>query len=89
MTIADTTVRNAHPSAEGAADIEAFPNLIAGERTSSASGRLFANINPADNADLVGRFQQSTAADAQAAVDAAAAAFEGCGGRRSRNAPPS
>lgn len=77
MTIADTTVRNAHPSAEGAADIEAFPNLIAGERTSSASGRLFANINPADNADLVGRFQQSTAADAQAAVDAAAAAFEG------------
>jgi len=77
VTIAETTIRNAPPSAEGSAGIEEFPNLIAGERIASASGRLFVNINPADNGDLVGRFQESTAADAQAAVNAAAAAFEG------------
>ena len=77
MTIAETTIRNAHPAAEGSAGIEEFPNLIAGERIASASGRLFANTNPADNSDLVGRFQESTAADAQAAVDAAVAAFDG------------
>ncbi|KWV47152.1 aldehyde dehydrogenase [Bradyrhizobium macuxiense] len=57
------------------AEIEEFPNLIGGERVRSVSGRSFANLNPADTADLVGRFQASTAAEAQAAVDAASAAF--------------
>ncbi|WP_206685330.1 aldehyde dehydrogenase family protein [Bradyrhizobium uaiense] len=77
MTIIETTARNSRPSAEDTAGIEEFPNLIAGERIPSVSGRLFTNVNPADNGDLVGRFQQSTAAEAEAAVNAAAAAFEG------------
>jgi alpha-ketoglutaric semialdehyde dehydrogenase len=67
----------ARMSTGSTADIEEFPNLIDGERIGSASGKLFANLNPADNADLVGRFQASTAAEAQAAVHAASTAFEG------------
>lgn len=57
------------------ATIEEFSNLIGGERVVSRSGRLFDNVNPADTKDIVGRFQASTAEDAQAAVAAAAAAF--------------
>ncbi|WP_420998093.1 aldehyde dehydrogenase family protein [Cupriavidus sp. 30B13] len=53
-----------------------FANHINGEWTKSASGRTFDNVNPADTDDIVGRFQASTAEDAQAAVAAAAAAFE-------------
>ena len=62
------------PSAESA--IQEFTNLIGGERVASASRRLFDDINPADTTDIVGRFQASTAEDAQAAVTAAAAAFD-------------
>ncbi|NOV22809.1 aldehyde dehydrogenase family protein [Cupriavidus necator] len=54
-----------------------FLNHIDGEWTACQSGRTFDNVNPADSADLVGRFQASSAADAQAAVAAAAAAFAG------------
>lgn len=54
-----------------------FLNHIDGEWTACQSGRTFDNINPADTADLVGRFQASSAVDAQAAVAAAAAAFAG------------
>ena len=71
----EAAMRNTHPSTP--TEIEEFPNLIAGERVRSASGRLTANINPADNADIVGRFQESSTTEARAAVDAAAAAFEG------------
>jgi len=73
----EMAAREARIPAASPADIEEYPNLIGGERVRSASGRLFANLNPADNADLVGRFQASTAAEAQAAVDAASAAFAG------------
>ncbi|MBF6986315.1 aldehyde dehydrogenase family protein [Cupriavidus sp. IK-TO18] len=54
-----------------------FLNHIDGEWTACQSGRTFDNVNPADTADLVGRFQASSAVDAQAAVAAAAAAFAG------------
>ncbi|WP_427308279.1 aldehyde dehydrogenase family protein [Cupriavidus sp. H39] len=54
-----------------------FLNHIDGEWTACRSGRTFDNVNPADTADIVGRFQASSAADAQAAVAAAAAAFAG------------
>lgn len=57
--------------------IETFHNLIDGQWVPSATGRLFDNLNPADTRDIVGRFQASSAADAQAAVAAAAAAFAG------------
>ncbi|CAN7735319.1 Aldehyde dehydrogenase, thermostable [compost metagenome] len=52
-----------------------FLNHIDGEWTACQSGRTFDNVNPADTADIVGRFQASAAVDAQAAVAAAAAAF--------------
>lgn len=54
-----------------------FLNHIDGEWTACQSGRTFDNVNPADTADIVGRFQASSAVDAQAAVAAAAAAFAG------------
>ena len=56
---------------------EEFKNCIAGEWAASLTGRTFENMNPADVRDRVGRFQASSADDAQAAVDAAAAAFAG------------
>ncbi|MEO8921621.1 MAG: aldehyde dehydrogenase family protein [Caldimonas sp.] len=54
---------------------EEFRNCIAGEWTASITGRTFDDTNPADTRDLVGRFQASSADDAKAAIDAAAAAF--------------
>lgn len=54
-----------------------FNNYIAGEWRTSSTGGQFDNINPADTTDIVGRFQASCAADAEAAVGAAAAAFTG------------
>lgn len=57
--------------------MEPFYNYIDGEWTACQSGRTFDNINPADTHDVVGRFQASAAEDGQAAVAAAAAAFEG------------
>ncbi len=56
---------------------EEFKNCIAGEWAASLTGRTFENMNPADVRDRVGRFQASSADDAKAAVDAAAAAFAG------------
>ena len=58
------------------ARVEEFRNLIGGEWTASASGRTFDDLNPADTRDIVARFPASSAADARAAVEAAAAAFE-------------
>ncbi|ESJ04701.1 aldehyde dehydrogenase [Cupriavidus sp. HPC(L)] len=60
-----------------AAKMEPFYNYIDGEWTACQSGRTFDNINPADTNEVVGRFQASAAEDGQAAVAAAAAAFEG------------
>ena len=57
--------------------VETFHNLIGGQWLPSSSGRLFDNLNPADTREVVGRFQASNATDAQAAVDAAQAAFAG------------
>jgi aldehyde dehydrogenase (NAD+) len=53
-----------------------FRNLIAGERAASSTGGMFDDVNPADTRDIVGRFPASTAADARAALDAAAGAFD-------------
>ncbi|WP_374519741.1 aldehyde dehydrogenase family protein [Hydrogenophaga sp.] len=56
---------------------EEFLNYINGEWVKCRSGRTFDNMNPADTRELVGRFQASTALDAEDAVNAAAAAFDG------------
>jgi alpha-ketoglutaric semialdehyde dehydrogenase len=52
-----------------------FRNFINGEWVPSASKRLFENRNPADSHDLIGLFQESTPDDADAAIAAAARAF--------------
>jgi aldehyde dehydrogenase (NAD+) len=57
--------------------VEEFRNLVGGEWTPASTGRTFDDVNPADTREVVARFQASSAADARAAVDAAAAAFEG------------
>jgi aldehyde dehydrogenase (NAD+) len=53
-----------------------FNNYIDGAWVPSRSGQLSENRSPADHRDVVGLFQQSTAEDAAAAIDAAARAFE-------------
>ena len=65
------------PKIAPAGAVEEFRNLIGGEWCRGVTGKTFDNINPADTRDVVGRFQASTAVDARAAVDAAAAAFAG------------
>jgi len=52
-----------------------FPNFIDGKWLPSSSGRLFENRNPAKGDDLIGRFQESTAGDADQATTAAAHAY--------------
>ena len=52
-----------------------FMNYIAGRWVPSRSGTLFENRNPADQADLIGSFQESTPEDAADAVAAASHAF--------------
>ena len=54
-----------------------FMNLIGGEPVAASTGRTFDDVNPADTRDIVGRFQASSPADAAAAVNAAAGAFDG------------
>ncbi len=53
----------------------AYQNFIDGAWVTSASGNLFENRNPADRDDLIGTFQQSSAADAERAIDAARRAY--------------
>ncbi|PYR91464.1 MAG: aldehyde dehydrogenase, partial [Acidobacteria bacterium] len=53
-----------------------YRNYINGEWVDSRSGKRFENRNPANTEDLIGVFQQSTRDDVQAAIDAAARAYE-------------
>ena len=52
-----------------------YRNFIDGAWVASASGDLFENRNPADRDDLIGTFQQSSAADAERAIEAARRAY--------------
>src|SRR3712207_4871249 len=54
-----------------ATDIRTFGNFIGGEWCESVTGRTFESRNPADDRDVVGRFQASSVADVAAAVAAA------------------
>ncbi len=60
---------------EGPDGVREFRLLIGGEWVPASDGGSFENRNPADDADLVGRFAAATATDAAAAVDAAHGAF--------------
>ena len=51
-------------------------NYVDGHWVTSSSGRTFENRNPANTDDLIGIFQQSNEADADAAIAAAAKAYE-------------
>jgi acyl-CoA reductase-like NAD-dependent aldehyde dehydrogenase len=53
-----------------------YQNLIGGEWVASKSGKTFLNLNPADNADVLGSFPASDAEDVALAVAAAKRAFE-------------
>jgi aldehyde dehydrogenase (NAD+) len=59
-----------------AGQAQVFQNYIGGEWTAAASGKTFDNLNPADTSDVVGRFPASGPQEGQAAVAAAAAAFD-------------
>ena len=48
-----------------------FRHFIAGQWCDSTSGQTFPSHNPADRRDIVGRFQQGTAADVAMAIKAA------------------
>ena len=61
---------------EAKAAIEEFRNHIGGEWMAARAGRTFDDVNPADTREVVARFAASSREDAQAAVDAATAAFE-------------
>jgi alpha-ketoglutaric semialdehyde dehydrogenase len=61
--------------AEGLRASREYKNYINGEWVSSRSRKMFENRNPANGEDLIGTFQDSTADDLNAAVDAAHAAF--------------
>jgi acyl-CoA reductase-like NAD-dependent aldehyde dehydrogenase len=53
-----------------------YNNYIDGRWIPSASGQTFENRNPANTDDLIGVFQKSTRRDVDAALDAAARAYE-------------
>jgi aldehyde dehydrogenase (NAD+) len=53
-----------------------YRNFIGGEWVDSSTGRTFENRNPADTADLIGRFPESGAKDVAAAVKSARRGFE-------------
>jgi aldehyde dehydrogenase (NAD+) len=53
-----------------------YNNYIDGRWVPSASGETFENRNPANVSDLIGVFQKSTRRDVDAALDAAARAYE-------------
>jgi alpha-ketoglutaric semialdehyde dehydrogenase len=52
-----------------------YKNFIGGEWVSSASSKVFPNVNPADISDTVGEFQDSNAEDVDRAVAAALEAY--------------
>src|SRR2546426_4166886 len=57
------------------ANVRTYNNFIDGEWVPSRSGQVFENRNPADREDLLGYFQESSVADAEAAIAAARRAY--------------
>jgi aldehyde dehydrogenase (NAD+) len=53
-----------------------YKNYVDGQWVASSAGKTFENRNPANRDDLVGTFQDSSADDLNAAVDAADRAFQ-------------
>lgn len=72
--MSNVAMKSTHGSDAGNTGVEEFQNYIDGEWCSSRA-EPFDNINPAETSDIVGRFQASSAEDAERAVAAASAAF--------------
>lgn len=53
-----------------------FKNFVGGEWVAPASGEYFENRNPADHAEVIGRFPRSDARDVQQAVESAKRGFD-------------
>ncbi len=53
-----------------------FANFVGGKWVPSHAGATFENRNPANTQDLIGLFPDSTTQDAEAAIAAAALAFQ-------------
>src|ERR1700743_525853 len=64
------------PEGQSMASAKIYGNLIGGKSVPARSGKTFENLNPADTSDVVGIFASSDAADVDAAVQAAAKAYE-------------
>jgi aldehyde dehydrogenase (NAD+) len=60
----------------GVRETREYSNYVNGQWVKSGSGKSFENRNPANQDDLIGLFQDSTAADLNAAVDAAQRAYD-------------
>src|SRR6202041_1657808 len=58
------------------ASAKTYGNLIGGKYVPAKSGKTFENLSPADTSDVVGIFASSETADVDAAVQAAAKAYE-------------
>ncbi|MDF2963660.1 MAG: aldehyde dehydrogenase [Paenibacillus sp.] len=56
--------------------VQTFKNLVNGQWVDSASGATFDNTNPANAAEIVGRFQASVEEDVIQAIEAADCAFQ-------------
>ena len=56
--------------------VPTYDNYIDGRWIPSVSAQTFENRNPANTDDVIGRFQQSTRADVEAALQAAGRAYE-------------
>src|SRR5262249_35453092 len=65
------TERAGGPAGSPAPEPPTFRHFIAGEWCDSTSGATFESHNPADSRDVIGRFQQGTAADVGMAIRAA------------------
>ena len=65
----------ADPATDGTTAPPTFGHFIDGDWVEGSSGETFESRNPADGEDVVGRFQQGTAADVARAVRAADLAF--------------
>jgi acyl-CoA reductase-like NAD-dependent aldehyde dehydrogenase len=60
----------------GLRETREYSNYVDGQWVKSGTGKAFENRNPANQDDLIGLFQDSNADDVNAAVDAAARAYE-------------
>jgi aldehyde dehydrogenase (NAD+) len=73
MTAIDT---NAFAQKYSLRETREYSNYIDGKWVKSKTGKTFENRNPANQDDLIGIFQESSADDVHAAVDAASKAYE-------------